>query len=84
MQHSVRKLEDVSKKLEVLNDCLRGGKLSATTITGLSHILQYLQTGDYGSAVNVHAGLSVQCSFLEVGSFLPAIKVLIQLAQRYP
>ena len=83
-QHSMRKLEDVNKKMEILNDCLRAGKLSSTALTGLAHILQCLQSGDYVTAVNLHANLSSQCSFLEVGSFLPAIKVLIQLAQRCP
>ncbi|GAU97813.1 hypothetical protein RvY_09044 [Ramazzottius varieornatus] len=81
--YSMRRVEDVSKKLENLNDCLRHGKLSSTSLSGLSQTLQCVQNGDYGTGLQCHAALTTQCSFLEVGSFLPAIKILLQLAQRY-
>lgn len=79
----MRKLDDVGRKLEVLNDCLRKGSLSASTLMGLHQMANCVEVGDMGQAHSLYAHLSSGGSFSEISSFMPAIKVLLQLAQRF-
>ncbi|XP_055335507.1 protein transport protein Sec31A-like [Paramacrobiotus metropolitanus] len=81
--HTVRKLDDVYKKLELLNDSFRAGKLSSNTLMGLHQMVQCIQMGDLGQAVAVHAHIATGASFVEISSFMPALKILLQLAQRF-
>ncbi|XP_032675086.1 protein transport protein Sec31A isoform X2 [Odontomachus brunneus] len=72
-----RKLEDVSKKLEVLYDCLRENKLSQNTLQGLHQISQMIQNGNYTGGLDLHTQLVSGPDFSEIASFMPGIKVLL-------
>ncbi|GFR63763.1 transport protein Sec31A, partial [Elysia marginata] len=77
-----RKLEDVSRKLEILYDKLRGGMLSQAVLLGLHQIVQAIQQYDYGSGLNVYTGMVSHGNFSEISNFMPAIKVLLQSAMQ--
>ncbi|XP_014475273.1 PREDICTED: protein transport protein Sec31A isoform X2 [Dinoponera quadriceps] len=72
-----RKLEDVSKKLEVLYDCLRENKLSQNTLQGLHQISQMIQSGNYTGGLELHTQLVSGPDFSQIASFMPGIKVLL-------
>ncbi|KAG7311949.1 hypothetical protein JYU34_001374 [Plutella xylostella] len=78
--HMKRKLDDVQKRLENLYDMLREYRLSETALTSLHSCVQFVQSGDYGSALNVATGLATGADFAIVASFLPGLKQLLQLA----
>ncbi|CAK9812673.1 Protein transport protein Sec31A [Anthophora quadrimaculata] len=78
--HIKRKLEDVSKKLELLYDCLRENKLSQNTLQGLHQISQMIQTGNYTGGLGLHTQLVSGPDFSQISSFMPGIKVLLQSA----
>ncbi|KAG8042554.1 hypothetical protein G9C98_005188 [Cotesia typhae] len=75
-----RKIEDVSKKLEVLYDCLRDNTLSQNTLQGLHQISQMIQSGNYQNGLAVHTQLVSGPDFSQIASFMPGIKVLLQSA----
>ncbi|XP_076755413.1 COPII coat complex component secretory 31 isoform X1 [Xylocopa sonorina] len=72
-----RKIEDVSKKLEVLYDCLRENKLSQNTLQGLHQISQMIQNGNYTGGLDLHTQLVSGPDFSQISSFMPGIKVLL-------
>ncbi|XP_054008172.1 protein transport protein Sec31A isoform X1 [Hylaeus anthracinus] len=72
-----RKIEDVSKKLEVLYDCLRESKLSQNTLQGLHQISQMIQSGNYTGGLDLHTQLVSGPDFSQISSFMPGIKVLL-------
>ncbi|XP_034188166.2 COPII coat complex component secretory 31 isoform X1 [Osmia lignaria lignaria] len=72
-----RKIEDVSKKLEVLYDCLRENKLSQNTLQGLHQISQMVQSGNYTGCLDLHTQLVSGPDFSQISSFMPGIKVLL-------
>ncbi|XP_043253863.1 protein transport protein Sec31A [Colletes gigas] len=72
-----RKVEDVSKKLEVLYDCLRENKLSQNTLQGLHQISQLIQSGNYTGGLDLHTQLVSGPDFSQISSFMPGIKVLL-------
>nr|XP_012145867.1 PREDICTED: protein transport protein Sec31A [Megachile rotundata]XP_012145877.1 PREDICTED: protein transport protein Sec31A [Megachile rotundata] len=72
-----RKIEDVSKKLEVLYDCLRENKLSQNTLQGLHQISQMVQNGNYTGCLDLHTQLVSGPDFSQISSFMPGIKVLL-------
>ncbi|XP_058800032.1 protein transport protein Sec31A isoform X2 [Phymastichus coffea] len=75
-----RKIDDVSKKLEVFYDCLREQKISPNTLQGLHQISNAIQTGDYPGGLAVHTQLVSGPDFSLIASFMPGIKVLLQVA----
>ncbi|XP_015176477.1 PREDICTED: protein transport protein Sec31A isoform X2 [Polistes dominula] len=75
-----RKIEDVSKKLEILYDCLRENRLSQNTIQGLHQISEMVQSGNYSSGLSLHTQLVSGPDFSQISSFMPGIKVLLQSA----
>jgi len=75
-----RKLDEVSRKLEVLYEKLRENELSANTILGLHQIVQVVQQGDYASALNIHSQLVTTGTFSEISGFMPGLKILLQTA----
>lgn len=79
-QQSKRKLEEVSKKLEVLYDGLREGRLSANTLQGLHLIAQHVRTGEYTNGLMLHTQLVSGPDFSQIAGFMPGIKVLLQSA----
>ncbi|XP_017767013.1 PREDICTED: protein transport protein Sec31A isoform X1 [Eufriesea mexicana] len=72
-----RKIEDVSKKLEVLYDCLRENKLSQNTLQGLHQVSQMIQGGNYTGGLDIHTQLVSGPDFSQISSFMPGIKVLL-------
>ncbi|XP_078319996.1 protein transport protein Sec31A-like isoform X1 [Crassostrea virginica] len=77
-----KKLDDVSKKLEVLYDRLRENSLSQTVILGLHQIVQAVQQYDYHTALQVYTQMVSQGNFSEISSFMPGLKMLIQSAMQ--
>ncbi|XP_008547029.1 protein transport protein Sec31A [Microplitis demolitor] len=75
-----RKIEDVSKKLEVLYDCLRENTISQSTLQGLHQISQMIQAGNYTNGLAIHTQLVSGPDFSQIASFMPGIKVLLQSA----
>ncbi|KAJ8680760.1 hypothetical protein QAD02_016547 [Eretmocerus hayati] len=75
-----RKIDDVSRKLEVFYDCLREQKISQNTLQGLHQICNLVQSGNYPEALSVHTQLVSGPDFSQIASFMPGIKVLIQTA----
>lgn len=75
-----RKIEDVSKKLETLYDCLRENKLSPNTLQGLHQISELVQNGNYTGGLSLHTQLVSGPDFSQISSFMPGIKVLLQSA----
>ncbi|XP_017886160.1 protein transport protein Sec31A isoform X2 [Ceratina calcarata] len=72
-----RKIDDVSKKLEVLYDCLRENKLSQNTLQALHQISQMIQSGNYTGGLDLHTQLVSGPDFSQISSFMPGIKVLL-------
>ncbi|XP_031840951.2 COPII coat complex component secretory 31 isoform X1 [Nomia melanderi] len=72
-----RKLEDVSRKLEVLYDCLRENKLSQNTLQAMHQISQMVQNGNYTGGLDLHTQLVSGPDFSQISSFMPGIKVLL-------
>ncbi|XP_047345278.1 protein transport protein Sec31A isoform X1 [Vespa velutina] len=75
-----RKIEDVSKKLETLYDCLRENRLSQNTLQGLHQISEMVQNGNYAGGLSLHTQLVSGPDFSQISSFMPGIKVLLQSA----
>ncbi|KAL1497928.1 hypothetical protein ABEB36_008808 [Hypothenemus hampei] len=75
-----RKLEDVGRRLETLYDSLRYNNLSSNALSALHQIAQFVQAGDYTSGLQLHTQLVQGPDFAQIASFMPGIKVLIQLA----
>lgn len=77
-----RKLDDVSRKLEVLYDRLRENRLSQSVVLGLHQIVQAVQQYDYNTALQIYTQMISQANFSEISSFMPGLKVLIQSAMQ--
>ncbi|XP_066261911.1 protein transport protein Sec31A [Euwallacea similis] len=75
-----RKLDDVGRRLETLYDSLRHNRLSSNALAALHQIVQFIQSGDYTSGLQLHTQLVQGPDFAQIASFMPGIKVLIQLA----
>ncbi|XP_065370219.1 protein transport protein Sec31A [Calliphora vicina] len=75
-----RKFVDVNKRMENLYDCLRDGRLNPATIDALNQIIQCIQIGDYGNALQVHTQIAFGSDFSQCAGFMPGLKVLIQSA----
>ncbi|XP_033185033.2 COPII coat complex component secretory 31 [Bombus vancouverensis nearcticus] len=75
-----RKIADVSRKLEVLYDCLRENKLSQNSLQGLHQISQMIQSGNYTGGLDLHTQLVSGPDFSQIASFMPGIKVLFLIA----
>jgi len=75
-----RKLDDVSRKLDSLDDRLRNNGLSVNTIQGLHQIVQAVQSVDYSTSLALHTQLVSTTNFTEIGSFMPGLKVLLQMS----
>ena len=55
-------------------------QLSGNTLNGLHQIVQASQAGDFGQGLAHHTQLVSTTNFTEIGSFMPGIKVLLQLS----
>lgn len=79
-QHTKRKLDDVSKRLESLYDKLREQKMSNPILEGLHEIAQACQGGDYPRGLMAYTRLISSGSFSEISTFMPGLKSLMQIA----
>jgi len=77
-----RKLDEVHSKIEALKDKLRYNALSDNVIDDLNHMAGALNAKDYNSALMVHTKMAQTANFSEVGSFLPGLKVLLQIGNQ--
>lgn len=75
-----RKLDDVTKKLQILYDRLRENSLSPAVIQGLHQIVQSVQQYDYNTGLSIYTQMVSQGNFSEISSFMPGLKMLIQSA----
>lgn len=57
------------------------GQISKTTLEGLTHIANALNSNDFQSAMIFYNNLVVASTFTETAAFLPAIKQMIHMAQ---
>ena len=55
-------------------------QLSQSVLQGLHQVVQSVQQYDYPSGLNVYTGMVAQGNFSEISNFMPAIKVLLQVA----
>ncbi|XP_052903590.1 protein transport protein Sec31A isoform X1 [Anopheles moucheti] len=77
-----RKLEDVSKRLEMLYDLLRENRLSQNTLNALNQLVALIQAGDYANGIGLHTQMVSGPDFSQIASFMPGIKVLLQSAMQ--
>uniref|UniRef100_A0A069DZR9 Protein transport protein Sec31A n=1 Tax=Panstrongylus megistus TaxID=65343 RepID=A0A069DZR9_9HEMI len=77
-----RKLEDVSKKLEVLYDNLREDRLSTATMKGLEQLVQYVNSSDYNSGLSLISHMVSGSDFAQIATFMTGLKILLQTAQQ--
>uniref|UniRef100_A0A8D8QRK6 Protein transport protein Sec31A n=1 Tax=Cacopsylla melanoneura TaxID=428564 RepID=A0A8D8QRK6_9HEMI len=77
---SKKKLEDVARKLELMYDALRDSRLSPTVVQSLHHLIQCTQQGNYNGALATHTSLVSGPDFADISSFMPGLKILLQMA----
>ena len=77
-----RKLEDVSKKLEVLHGKLAANAVSPPTVGSLQGLVDAVRNGEYPNAMSFHTLIVTTGAFSEISSFMPGIKILIQVAMQ--
>ncbi|XP_071129998.1 protein transport protein Sec31A-like isoform X4 [Mytilus edulis] len=77
-----RKLDDVTRKLELLYGRLRSHSLSQNVILGLHQIIQSIQQGDYNSGLQVYNQMVSHGNFSEISNFMPGLKMLLQSANQ--
>ncbi|KAK3089875.1 hypothetical protein FSP39_007256 [Pinctada imbricata] len=77
-----RKLDEVSRKLELLYDRLRQNNLSQSVILGLHQIVQAIQQYDYNTGLHIYTQMVSQGNFSEISGFMPGLKMLIQTAMQ--
>ncbi|CAG0892925.1 unnamed protein product [Darwinula stevensoni] len=77
-----RKLDDVRKKLEILDEKLRNEELGPTTLEGLHQLVGGVRTGDYPQALAIHSQLVDSGSFATLSAFMPGLKSLLQVARQ--
>ena len=57
-------------------------QLSAQTLQALNQMVQCVQIGDYGNGLALHTQMVSGSDFAKIASFMPGIKVLLQLAMQ--
>lgn len=77
-----RKLDDVTRKLELLYGRLRTNSLSQNVILGLHQIIQSIQQGDYNSGLQIYNQMVSHGNFSEISNFMPGLKMLLQSANQ--
>ena len=75
-----RRLEEVSRRLEVLYDLLRACSLSPATLQGLHQLMGWLQCSDWLSAQQQLNALVAASNMAEIAGFMPGVKSLLQIA----
>ncbi|XP_033127345.1 protein transport protein Sec31A-like [Anneissia japonica] len=75
-----RKLDDVTKKLNALYDKLCENALSPNILQGLHQIAHFIGAMDYQNGLEVYKQLVSSGNFSEISTFMPGLKVLMQVA----
>ena len=75
-----RRLEEISRRLEMLYDLLRSDSLSDNTVQGLHQLIGWLQCSDWASAQQQLNALVAASNMAEIAGFMPGIKSLLQIA----
>ena len=77
-----RKMDDVSKKLDVLYELISRVQLSENALQLLSEMANHLRNSDYKSALNIYTKMVSGPDFSQIATFMPGIKMLIQNASQ--
>ncbi|XP_055967242.1 protein transport protein Sec31A isoform X1 [Sorex fumeus] len=77
-----RKLDDASKRLELLYDKLREQTLSPTIINGLHSIARSIETRNYSEGLSIHTHIVSTSNFSETSAFMPVLKVVLTQANK--
>ncbi|XP_021566834.1 protein transport protein Sec31A isoform X2 [Carlito syrichta] len=77
-----RKLDDASKRLEVLYDKLREQTLSPTIASGLHNIARSIETRNYSEGLTIHTHIVSTSNFSETSAFMPVLKVVLTQAKK--
>ncbi|CAG4942915.1 unnamed protein product [Parnassius apollo] len=75
-----RKLEDIQRRLEMLYDLLREHKLSGGALSALHACAESARGAQWEAALRAAAALAAGEDFAAAASFLPGLKLLLQLA----
>ena len=75
-----RKLDDVSKKLEILAEKFRESCVSPNVLSGLQQMASAVEAKDYQNGLKVYALIVRGGNFAEISSFMPGLKTLMQSA----
>ena len=75
-----RRLDEASRRLELLYDLLRADSLSPGTVQGLHQLAHWLRCSDWTSAQHQLSALVAASNMAEIAGFMPGIKSLLQLA----
>lgn len=57
-------------------------QLSHSVLAGLHQLVGAIQQFNYGAGLEVHKGLVSHSNFSEISAFMPALKVLVQIANQ--
>lgn len=57
-------------------------QLSQSTLESLNQLVQLIQIGDYGNGLGLHTQMVSGPDFSKIASFMPGIKILLQLAMQ--
>eukprot|EP00052_Salpingoeca_macrocollata_P029143 m.290454 g.290454 ORF g.290454 m.290454 type:complete len:175 (+) comp22950_c2_seq32:797-1321(+) len=76
-----KKLEDVSKRLDILTDKLRYHEVEVPVLQNLQGLCQYLSARDYQSALYYHQQLVSTSNPDQTAQYLNGLKVLINIAK---
>jgi protein transport protein SEC31 len=74
-----RKVDDIQRKLEVLYDLIRQGRLSHDILQGLHAIIYDVQGMNYAGGLVRLNHMVAASNLSEITSFMPAVKTLLQL-----
>uniref|UniRef100_A0A2K5PTA2 Protein transport protein Sec31A n=1 Tax=Cebus imitator TaxID=2715852 RepID=A0A2K5PTA2_CEBIM len=77
-----RKLDDASKRLELLYDKLREQTLSPTITSGLHNIARSIETRNYSEGLTMHTHIVSTSNFSETSAFMPVLKVVLTQANK--
>ncbi|EDV21689.1 uncharacterized protein TRIADDRAFT_64202 [Trichoplax adhaerens] len=78
-----RKLDDIAKRLATLYELLREEILSPDILQGLHDIAQAVKAGDYNGGIKIHKAVVARGNFSQITSFMPGLKMLMQLSLQY-
>ncbi|XP_065176686.1 protein transport protein Sec31A-like [Sycon ciliatum] len=77
-----RKVDDVSKRLDVLKETLKAAMIPTETLTGLTTIADLAASRNYAAALDKYSVLVSGGNFSQISGYMTGLKTLFQLAQQ--